>query len=100
VSGDSVPETTVLPANVDVLPGDPQDTGWVVLSVPVRLQAGQSRRISDQLTVTAPKKAVVQNMVECVDAATWTPVADVLPPARDVSATFMPAPSRARTGTL
>jgi hypothetical protein len=75
VSGDSVPETTVLPANVDVMPGDPQDTGWVVLSVPVRLQAGQSRRISDQLTVTAPKKAVVQNMVECVDAATWTPVA-------------------------
>ena len=75
VSGDSVPETTVLPANVDVLPGDPQDAGTPVLSVSVRLQAGQSRRISDQLTVTAPKKAVVQNMVECVDAATWTPVA-------------------------
>lgn len=27
VSGDSIPETTVLPANVDVLPGDKADTG-------------------------------------------------------------------------
>jgi hypothetical protein len=59
VSGDSIPETTVLPANVDVLPGDKADTGTFVLTVPIRLQAGQSRRISDQLTVTVPRDAVV-----------------------------------------
>ena len=74
VSGDSVPETTVLPANVDVLPGDTADTGTFVLTVPIRLQAGQSRRISDQLTVTVPRAAVVQNIVECVDPLSGNPV--------------------------
>ena len=67
VSGDSIPETTVLQTNVDVLPGDTADTGTFVLTVPIRLQAGQSRRISDQLTVTVPRDAVVENIVECVD---------------------------------
>ena len=74
VSGDSVPETTVLPTNVDVLPGDTADTGTFVLTVPIRLQAGQSRRISDQLTVTVPRAAVVQNIVECVDPLSGDPV--------------------------
>ena len=74
VSGDSVPETTVLPTNVDVLPGDTADTGTFVLTVPIRLQAGQSRRISDQLTVTVPRAAVVQNIVECVDPLSGNPV--------------------------
>jgi hypothetical protein len=74
VSGDSVPETTVLPTNVDVLPGDTADTGTYVLTVPIRLQAGQSRRISDQLTVTVPRAAVVQNIVECVDPLSGNPV--------------------------
>jgi hypothetical protein len=74
VSGDSVAETTVLPANVDVLPGDTADTGTFVLTVPIRLQAGQSRRISDQLTVTVPRDAVVQNIVECVDPLSGNPV--------------------------
>jgi hypothetical protein len=37
VSGDSVPETTILPANLDVLPGDTSDTGTFVLTVPIRL---------------------------------------------------------------
>ena len=75
VSGDSIPETTALTANVNVLPGDTEDVGTVVLTVPVRLQAGQSRRISDQLTVTVPRNAVVQNMVECVYPLTGIPVA-------------------------
>jgi len=74
VSGESVPETTVLPTNVDVLPGDTADTGTFVLTVPIRLQAGQSRRISDQLTVTVPRAAVVQNIVECVDPLSGDPV--------------------------
>jgi hypothetical protein len=74
VSGDSVPETTVLQTNVDVLPGDTADTGTFVLTVPIRLQAGQSRRISDQLTVTVPRNAVVQNIVECVDPLSGNPV--------------------------
>ena len=74
VSGDSVPETTVLQTNVDVLPGDTADTGTFVLTVPIRLQAGQSRRISDQLTVTVPRAAVVQNIVECVDPLSGNPV--------------------------
>jgi hypothetical protein len=42
--------------------------------VPIRLQAGQSRRISDQLTVTVPRDAVVQNIVECVDPLSGNPV--------------------------
>ena len=74
VSGESVPETTVLQTNVDVLPGDTADTGTYVLTVPIRLQAGQSRRISDQLTVTVPRNAVVQNIVECVDPLSGNPV--------------------------
>ena len=43
--------------------------------MPIRLQAGQSRRISDQLTVTVPRDAVVQNIVECVDPLSGNPVA-------------------------
>ena len=72
--GDSVPKTTVLQTNVDVLPGDTADTGTFVLTVPIRLQAGQSRRISDQLTVTVPRDAVIQNIVECVDPLSGNPV--------------------------
>jgi hypothetical protein len=41
----------------------------VVLSVPVTLQAGQTRRISDQLTVTGTRKTEVENFVECIGPA-------------------------------
>jgi hypothetical protein len=41
-----------------------------VLSVPVTLQAGQTRRISDQLTVTVTRDdAEVENILECIDPA-------------------------------
>jgi hypothetical protein len=73
VSGFSNPERTVLRANVTVLPDDPQDLGRVVLSVPVTLQAGQTRRISDQLTVTVTRDAEVENFVECLDSARGDP---------------------------
>src|SRR6266487_2205138 len=69
VSGFSNPERTVLQADVTVLPDDPQDAGTVVMSVPVTLQAGQTRRISDQLTVTVTRDAEVENFVECLDPA-------------------------------
>ena len=55
VSGDSIPEVTVLTREKTVLPDDPADLGWRVLTVPVTLQAGQTRRISDQLTVTVTR---------------------------------------------
>lgn len=73
ISGFSNPERTVLRANVTVLPDDPQDAGTVVLSVPVTLQAGQTRRISDQLTVTVTRDAEVENFVECLDPARGDP---------------------------
>jgi hypothetical protein len=73
VSGFSNPERTVLQANVTVQPNDPQDLGKVVLSVPVTLQAGQTRRISDQLTVTVTRGAEVENFVECLDPARGDP---------------------------
>jgi PASTA domain len=70
VSGDSVPEVTVLTREKTVQPNDPGDLGWRVLSVPVTLQAGQTRRISDQLTVTVSRDdAEVENILECVDPA-------------------------------
>ena len=69
VSGFSNPERTLLQANVTVKPDDPQDLGTVVLTVPVTLQAGQTRRISDQLTVTVARNAEVENFVECLDPA-------------------------------
>ena len=41
-----------------------------VLTVPVTLQAGQTRLISDQLTVTVNRDdAEVENFVECIDPA-------------------------------
>jgi len=55
VSGDSIPEVTTLSANFGVVPDGPPDRGRAVLSVPVTLQEGQTRLISDQLTVTEPK---------------------------------------------
>ena len=70
VSGDSIPEVTVLTREKTVQPNDPHDLGWRVLSVPVTLQAGQTRRISDQLTVTVSRDdAEVENILECVDPA-------------------------------
>jgi len=68
VSGFSNPERTLLRTDVTVRPGD-DDLGRVVLSVPVTLQAGQTRRISDQLTVTVTQGTEVENFVECVDPA-------------------------------
>jgi hypothetical protein len=68
VSGFSNPERTLLQTNVTVLPGD-DDLGRVVLTVPVTLQAGQTRRISDQLTVTVTQDTEVENFVECLDPA-------------------------------
>ena len=70
-SGDSIPEVTVLPANFFVQPdNDPNDPGMPVLTVAVTLQAGQTRLISDQLTVTVTRDdAEVENMVECIDPA-------------------------------
>ena len=42
----------------------------MVLTVPVTLQAGQTRLISDQLTVTVTRDdAEVENFVECIDPA-------------------------------
>jgi hypothetical protein len=69
----SNPERSVLRANVTVLPDDPQDLGRVVLSVPVTLQAGQTRRISDQLTVMMTRNAEVEDLVECLDPARGDP---------------------------
>ena len=63
----------MLRANVTVLPDDPEDLGTVVMSVPVTLQAGQTRRISDQLTVTVTRDAEVENFVECLDPARGDP---------------------------
>jgi hypothetical protein len=69
-SGDSIPEVTVLQSNVDVYPDDPGDLGIKILTVPVTLQAGQTRLISDQLTVTVTRDdAEVENFVECIDPA-------------------------------
>ena len=70
-SGDSIPEVTVLPANFFVQPdNDPNDPGMPVLTVAVTLQAGQTRLISDQLTVTVNRDdAEVENFVECIDPA-------------------------------
>jgi hypothetical protein len=73
VSGDSIPEVTTLSANVSVLPDGPPDRGRVVLSVPVTLLAGQTRQISDQLTVTVTQGTEVENFVQCVDPASEHP---------------------------
>ena len=68
VSGFSNPERTVLPTDQSVEAEPPnQDLGRVVLTVPVTLQAGQTRRISDQLTVTVTTSTEVENFVECID---------------------------------
>ena len=70
-SGDSIPEVTVLQANCHRPAGDdPNDPGMPVLTVAVTLQAGQTRLISDQLTVTVNRDdAEVENFVECIDPA-------------------------------
>ena len=68
VSGFSSPERSVLQAN-SPLDADPQDVGKAVLTVRVTLQAGQTRRISDQLTVTVTQGTEVENFVECIDPA-------------------------------
>ncbi len=73
VSGDSFPEVTVLSANFGVVPDGPPDRGRVVLSVPVTLQEGQTRLISDQLTVTVNQGTEVENFVQCVDPASEHP---------------------------
>ena len=70
VSGVSNPERTMLGTSVTVKAADPQDVGWVVLTVPIGLKAGQTRRISDQLTVTVTKSTEVENFVECIDRST------------------------------
>jgi hypothetical protein len=67
VSGVSNPERTMLGTSVTVKAADPQDVGWAVLTVPIGLKAGQTRRISDQLTVTVTKSTEVENFVECID---------------------------------
>ena len=67
-SGDSIPEVRVLPFHVIVIPDDPGDLGSEVMTFPVTLQAGQTRLISDQLTVTVTRDdAEVENILECVD---------------------------------
>jgi PASTA domain-containing protein len=67
-SGDSIPEVRVLPFHVIVIPDDPKDLGSEVMTFPVTLQAGQTRLISDQLTVTVTRDdAEVENILECVD---------------------------------
>ena len=75
VAGVSIKEITVLPTNVNILPGDTENHGRLVLSVPVTLQAGQSRRISDQLIVTSPREVTIENIVECLDPVTGLPAA-------------------------
>jgi hypothetical protein len=73
VSGVSNPERTMLGTSVTVKAADPQDVGMAVLTVPIGLQAGQTRRISDQLTVTVTRGAEVENFVECLDPARGDP---------------------------
>lgn len=51
-NGISEPERIQLHSDVDVPPGAENGKEKVILSVPITLQAGQSRRVSDQLTVT------------------------------------------------
>jgi hypothetical protein len=69
VSGFSNPERAVLQTDVTVRADDPEDVGRAVLTVPVTLQAGQTRRISDQLAVTVTRDTEVENFVECLDPA-------------------------------
>lgn len=70
LNGVSIPERTELRRNVDVPPNAQDGHETVVLSVPITLQAGQSRRISDQLTVTLSSSGnpEVDHILECRDA--------------------------------
>jgi len=72
--GFSIPEEFPLRADVIVPPPDPRhpdpkDQGTVVISQPITLQKGQTRRVSDQLVLASSEShmAEVDNIVECMD---------------------------------
>jgi hypothetical protein len=76
VGGDSVQETTFLRSDKVLSPGDgrPAD-GLGILEVPITLLAGQSRLLTDQLTVTSSGGSEVDQVLECLDPETFDPAA-------------------------